>query len=203
MNDIGYWNRPPILTPVPRVWPWAFSRDQCHVSPQLWRIKRETESGWEERERDSTWHVSYVQRLDALTIGTWLTCVCATWDVYVYSWSWGWMDGVGWVWWLILIPLTGKRWGAWCLYVSGINCAKSELKGRSGIRVKLQRQYAWNSAGKGSSMSTHMLHLLLIRSVISWIIGSDIQKDIQAWKLVLVSNMLDNFGSQHPLLPDN
>lgn len=98
MNDTGYWSRPPLLMSVPRVWPWASSRDQCHVSPQLWRIKRETWSGWEERGRDSTWHVSYVQSLDALTIGTWLTRVCAwvIWDMYVYSWSWAWMGDVLW-----------------------------------------------------------------------------------------------------------
>lgn len=88
-----YWilKQDPLLTSVPQVWPWAFSRDQCHVSPQLWRISRDGEQMRGKGKRDSSWHVSDVQRIYALTIGTWLTCVCARaiWDVYMYSWVGG------------------------------------------------------------------------------------------------------------------
>lgn len=131
-----------------------------------------------ERERDSTWHVSHVQRVDALTIGIWLMFVCAldAWDMYILGVEAEWcvLGGRGvtegvmtnlaprqfWSLWLV-------RDGAWCLYVSGISCAKSELKKGDPVWVNLQRMKAWNSAGKGWHMSSHMLHLLTIWSVIN------------------------------------
>lgn len=100
----------------------------------------------ERKERESTWHVSYVQRVDAFTICTWLTCVCVCVCrgcmgrvcIFLDLGVWRVMCCVGggltvdamanlasrWFWsrWLV----TEMR--GWCLHVSGISCAKSELK---------------------------------------------------------------------------
>lgn len=128
-----------LLTFVPQVWPWAILRDQYHVSPQLWRIKRErewmraTEARWQ-----SICNVSPLNSVDSCTKGIWLTrvCVCVIFDTFEYSWMGDVLGeaeegGNSWVWWLILHPgcfdlAAWSEMRPWCLHVSGISCAKSE-----------------------------------------------------------------------------
>ena len=149
MNDTGYWSRPPLLTSVPRVWPWASSGDQCHVSPQLWRIKGEMESGWEERERerDSACVLCSKAWCPLLKALDWHVCVHGLHGTYMYIP--GWMDGVfgeggaggatvGVMANLasrrFLISLTGRRWehGAFM----SLGSAVLSLSLRRGIRCK-------------------------------------------------------------------
>lgn len=108
---------------VPQVWPWVSSGDQCPVSPHLWRIKRDM-AGWKEGEGETMLGTYQIQRVNALTIGMWLTCVCVCVCayglcgicMYVYSWIDGVLGGKSGVMSnlvspAVLSPLTGGRWG--------------------------------------------------------------------------------------------